>query len=114
MDRFAARASRAAHSFAHRVDKTVKFGFGSSGVQRLYRTKSAEAMEPAVTAREGRIERRREDADAARREDDAGEKIAAVEPADANKAKRRGWRMTSWLFSFSKSRAPRGARSGSG
>ena len=113
LDRFAARASRAAHSFAHRVDKTVKLGFGSSGVQRLYRTKSAEAMEFAATAREGRIERRREDADAARREDAAGEKIAAVEPADANKAKRRGWRMTSWLFSFSKSRAPRGARSGS-
>ena len=115
LDRLAARASRAAHSFALRVDKTVKFGFGSSGVQRLYRTKSAEAMEPAPTAREGRVERRRDDGDATRREDAAGEKIAAVEPVavDANGAKRRGWRMTSWLFSFSKSRAPRGARSGS-
>jgi hypothetical protein len=108
LDRFAARASRAAHSFAHRVDKTVKFRFGSSGVQRLYRTKSAEAIEPAATAREGRVERRRNDEDSAMREGD----VADVEP-DANKAKRRGWRMTSWLFSFSKSRAPRGAKSGS-
>ena len=104
-DRLVARASRAARSF----------GFGSSGARRLYRTKSAEALEPVGVARKGRVERRFEDVDEERvsRELALRDDSADEDSAEANRSRRRGWRMTSWLFSFSKTRKSRGARCGS-
>ena len=104
-DRLVARASRAARSF----------GFGSSRARRLYRTKSAEALEPVGVARKGRVERRFEDVDEERvsRELALRDDSADEDSAEANRSRRRGWRMTSWLFSFSKTRKSRGARCGS-